>query len=116
MGRYGLAVAAFIFAASTAFAQQVVPDAAMNDAQKHGRDMFAQHCVVCHMKTLLTSAGQWGPPLSGQTLGGDEKALTNFISYGTDKMPGFRLSLDAGEIADIAKYVKLLPAAPAAAK
>lgn len=114
MGFRPFAVAIFIFSAVPAFAQQIVPDTAMNAEQRHGRDMFAQHCVVCHMKTLLTSTGSWGPPLGGQTLGGDEKALANFIAYGTDKMPGFRLSLTSGEIADIARYIKLLPAAPAA--
>jgi mono/diheme cytochrome c family protein len=110
-----LILAATALAAAPAFAADIVPDSALGGQQRHGRDLFAQHCVVCHVRTLITSQGNWGPALSSQTLGGDAKAIANFVSYGTDKMPGFRLSLTPAEIADVASYVKLFPA-PAAPK
>jgi mono/diheme cytochrome c family protein len=88
---------------------------ALNATQLAGRSLFAQHCVVCHVKTLVTAVRTYGPALSRDTLGGQEEALRFFISNGTPKMPGFQYSLEPGEIGAIVAYLKTLPApAPAA--
>jgi mono/diheme cytochrome c family protein len=79
-----------------------------------GRNLFAQHCVVCHVKTLITAARTYGPSLSGQSLGGQEEVLRAFISEGDSNMPGFKLSLAPDEIASIVAYLKTLPAPPPA--
>jgi mono/diheme cytochrome c family protein len=88
---------------------------ALNATQSAGRTLFAQHCVVCHVKTLVTAVRTYGPALSKDTLGGDEDALRSFISDGTPKMPGFKYSLEPGEIGAIAAYLKTVPAPPPAA-
>jgi len=88
---------------------------ALNATQSAGRTLFAQHCVVCHVKTLVTAVRTYGPALSKDTLAGDEEALRSFISDGTPKMPGFKYSLEPGEIGAIAAYLKTVPAPTPAA-
>src|SRR5437763_2002858 len=61
---------------------------ALNDKQRAGQALFTQHCVVCHMRTQLTSPGQYGPPLSKATLGGDESLIREYITAGKPRMPG----------------------------
>jgi mono/diheme cytochrome c family protein len=78
-----------------------------------GRNLFAQHCVVCHVRTLITAVRTYGPSLSRESLGGQEDVLRAFISEGTSNMPGFKLSLAPDEIASIVAYLKTLPAPPA---
>jgi mono/diheme cytochrome c family protein len=88
---------------------------ALNATQLAGRNLFAQHCVVCHVKTLVTAVRTYGPALSKDSLGGQEEALRFFISNGTPNMPGFQYSLEPGEVGAIIAYLKTLPApAPAA--
>ena len=79
-----------------------------------GRNLFAQHCVVCHVKTLITAARTYGPSLSSQSLGGQEEVLRAFISEGDSNMPGFKLSLAPDEIGSIVAYIRALPAPPPA--
>jgi mono/diheme cytochrome c family protein len=75
-----------------------------------GRDLFTQHCGVCHVKTLITATRSYGPSLSSQTLGGLDDVLRAFISDGDSNMPGFKLSLAPDEIGSIVTYLKTLPA------
>src|SRR5437016_1780492 len=49
---------------------QPAAQAPLNAKETQGRALFTQHCVVCHMRTQLTSPGHYGPPLSKATLGG----------------------------------------------
>jgi len=79
-----------------------------------GRNLFAQHCVVCHVKTLITATRTYGPSLSKESLGGQEEVLRAFISEGDSNMPGFKLSLAPDEIGSIVAYLKTLPAPPPA--
>ena len=80
-----------------------------------GRNLFAQHCVVCHVKTLVTAVRTYGPTLSKNTLGGLDEVMAAFIATGTSNMPGFKYSLAPGELAEIVAYLKTVPAeAPAA--
>jgi mono/diheme cytochrome c family protein len=88
--------------------------ASLNATQLAGRNLFAQHCVVCHMRTLVTAVRTYGPPLSKDSLGGQEALLRTQISDGSPNMPGFRYSLEPPEIDAIVAYLKTLPApAPA---
>jgi mono/diheme cytochrome c family protein len=77
-----------------------------------GRDLFTQHCVVCHVKTLITAARTYGPSLSRESLGGQEEVLRAFISEGDSIMPGFKLSLQPEEIGSIVAYLKTVPSQP----
>jgi mono/diheme cytochrome c family protein len=70
-----------------AAAQSSTP--APSEKELAGMRLFNQSCRVCHTKPLLT-AGQYGPVLSQESLGGDEAALDDFIANGTPRMPGFK--------------------------
>ena len=96
----------------TAVAAQGAAPAARDAKATAGRDLFTQHCVVCHVRTLITAARTYGPSLSDESLGGQEEVLRAFISEGDSVMPGFRLSLQPDEIGSIVAYLKTLPASP----
>ena len=81
----------------------------LNDKERQGQVLFTQHCVVCHMKTQLTSPGHYGPPLSKATLGGDESLIREYITDGTPRMPGFKYNFRPEQIEAIASFVKTLP-------
>jgi len=81
----------------------------LNDRQRQGQALFTQHCVVCHMRTQLTSPGQWGPQLSKLTLGGDESLIREYITEGTPRMPAFKYNFRPEQIEAIAAFVRVLP-------
>ena len=85
---------------------------ALDEKQLTGMRLFNQSCRVCHTKPLLTS-GQYGPVLSKNSLGGDEAALRDFISNGTPRMPGFKITYAPAQIDAIVAYLKTVPAPPA---
>ena len=85
---------------------------ALDATQLAGRNLFAQHCVVCHVKTLMTAVRTYGPSLSKELLGGQEDVMRELISNGTPNMPGFKYSLEPGEIGAIIAYLKTLPPQP----
>jgi mono/diheme cytochrome c family protein len=100
-------------APQSAIAQQA--EQSLNDKQITGRTLFAQSCVVCHVKVQLTNVGHYGPVLSGMSLGGQEDLMREFISSGTPNMPGFKYHFRPDQIDAIVAYLKTLPVpAPAA--
>lgn len=101
--------------APAASAQPYPASATLSPTQKLGRDLFAQHCMVCHVSTQITSPGHYGPSLSGQMFGGNEDIIVAFVTNGTEKMPSFRYVFDQHQIRAIAAYVVALPAAPSTA-
>lgn len=101
--------------ASAAAAQPYPASATLSPTQKLGRALFAQHCMVCHVSTQLTSPGHYGPSLSGQMFGGNEDIIVAFVTNGTEKMPSFKYVFDQQQIRAIAAYVVALPAAPSTA-
>jgi mono/diheme cytochrome c family protein len=98
-----------------AAAQSAAAGQALDPAQLAGRNLFTQHCVVCHVKTLITAVRTYGPALSKQSLGGQDDVMRELISNGTPNMPGFKYSLEPGEIGSIIAYLKTLPPQPPAA-
>jgi mono/diheme cytochrome c family protein len=98
-----------------AVAQSAVAQPALTATQLTGRNLFAQHCVVCHVKTLITAVRTYGPALSKESLGGQDDVLRELIGNGTPNMPGFKYSLEPGEIGTIIAYLKTLPTQPPAA-
>jgi mono/diheme cytochrome c family protein len=99
----------------------VVPAAAqpvLTDTQKLGQRLFEQSCGVCHTRPTLVS-GLYGPALSKEAAGGREDVVRDVISNGTPRMPGFRYTYDASQIAAIAAYLAIMPvpaATPAPAR
>jgi mono/diheme cytochrome c family protein len=90
-------------------AAQTAAEPALDAAQLAGRNLFTQHCVVCHVKTLMTAARTYGPALSKNSLGGQADVMRELISNGTTNMPGFKYSLEPTEIGAIIAYLKTLP-------
>ena len=80
----------------------------LNEQQKLGRRLFEQSCGVCHTRPILVS-GMYRPELSKESAGGDEAVMREFIANGTPRMPGFKYTYTADEIAAIAAYLKALP-------
>jgi mono/diheme cytochrome c family protein len=87
----------------------------LDDQQTVGMGLFNQHCRVCHTKPLLTG-GQYGPVLSKSSLGGDDRALHDFVANGTSRMPGFKYSFKPAEIDAVVAFLKTVPAPSAAAQ
>ena len=81
----------------------------LNEKQTLGRNLFAQSCIVCHVKTQLAAGGHFGPALSGMSLGGQEDLMREFISSGTPNMPGFKYHFKPEQIDAIVAYLKTLP-------
>jgi len=80
----------------------------LNEQQRLGRRLFEQSCGVCHTRPTLV-AGMYGPELSSMNLGGREDIMREFIANGTARMPGFKYTYNADQIAAIAAYIKTLP-------
>jgi mono/diheme cytochrome c family protein len=92
--------------------------APLTETQKLGQRLFEQSCGVCHTRPTLVS-GLYGPALSKEAAGGRADVVRDVISNGTPRMPGFKYTYDAGQIAAIAAYLGIMPvpaAAPAPAR
>src|SRR5215472_16388278 len=63
-------------------------DDGLDATQKHGRQLLAQSCGVCHLPPAL-GARTYGPQLSRETAGGNDDVIRGIISDGTPRMPGF---------------------------
>jgi mono/diheme cytochrome c family protein len=84
----------------------------LNDKQRHGRQLLAQSCGVCHLPPAL-NARTYGPPLNKASSNGDDAIMREYILGGTPRMPGFKHYLKDAEIDAIIAYVRTVPA-PAA--
>jgi mono/diheme cytochrome c family protein len=76
--------------------------------QKLGMRIFNQSCRVCHTKPQIISP-QYAPVLSMNTLGGKADLISEVISNGTPRMPGFKYQYKPDEIAAVAVYIKTIP-------
>jgi len=90
------------------------PAGGADPQQKLGMRLFNQSCRVCHTKPQLSSP-QYAPALSMNTLGGKPDVITEVISNGTPRMPGFKYQFKPAEIGAIVAYIKSIPAPAAAA-
>ena len=87
----------------------------LNEQQRHGRQLLAQSCGVCHLPPAL-NAKTYGPPLNKGAGGRDDEIMREYILNGTPRMPAFKFYLKPEEINDIIAYVRSVPvpgAAPA---
>ena len=110
--RRGAWILAILLASPAASAQQVGDS--LNDTQRLGNQLFHQTCVICHAKPQMTAA-LYGPPLSRDSLGGQEAVMRAVIREGTPRMPGFQHHFTPAQIDAIVAYMKTLPPAQAAA-
>ena len=96
----------FAIGASGASAQQ--PAENLNDVQRHGRQLLAQSCGVCHLPPSL-NARTYGPPLNKAAANGDDSIMREYITGGTPRMPAFKHYLNDAEIDAIISYVRTVP-------
>src|SRR2546430_8113926 len=86
----------------------------LNEQQRHGRQLLAQSCGVCHLPPAL-NARTYGPPLNKAAANGDDSIMREYIVNGTPRMPAFKHYLKDNEIDAIIAYVRTVPTpAPAA--
>jgi mono/diheme cytochrome c family protein len=80
----------------------------LNPQQALGRRIYEQSCGICHTRPTLV-AGLYGPELSKETAGGREEVIRDIITNGTPRMPAFKYTYDAVQIAAVAAYLLTLP-------
>jgi mono/diheme cytochrome c family protein len=107
------AVACLVVLGTTSASAQQAADN-LNDKQRHGRQLLAQSCGVCHLPPAL-NARTYGPPLNKAAANGDDSIMREYIINGTPRMPAFKHYLKDNEIDAIIAYVRTVPTpAPAA--
>src|SRR3954471_13786980 len=109
MNRQVIALAlasAFSFQASPAAAQQAADT--LNDTQRHGRQLLAQNCGVCHL-VLVRGTKTYGPPLTKAAASGNDLLARAFITNGGGRMPAFKYHLKPDEIDAIIAYIRTVP-------
>ena len=102
-----------LFAAAPQYASAQQAGDGLNDTQRHGRQLLAQSCGICHLPPEL-GARTYGPPLNKLAGGGDDDIMREYIMNGTPRMPSFKSYLKSSDIDAIISYVRTVPA-PAAA-
>jgi mono/diheme cytochrome c family protein len=82
--------------------------ASANDPVPLGRRLFQQNCSVCHTQATLSNP-MYGPSLYRDIVNGREDAVRDYITKGSNKMPGFRYGLKTSDISAIVEYLKTVP-------
>ena len=106
----------FLFAAGPQYASAQQAGVALTETQRHGQQLFAQSCGICHLPPEL-GARTYGPPLNKNAGGGEDDIMREYITNGTPRMPSFKAYLKSADIDAIIAYVRTVPvpaAAPAA--
>jgi mono/diheme cytochrome c family protein len=106
----------FLLAAWPQYASAQQAGEGLNDTQRHGRQLLAQSCGICHLPPE-SGARTYGPPLNKAAGGGDDDIMREYIMNGTPRMPSFKAYLKPADIDAIIAYVRTVPvpaAAPAA--
>jgi len=80
----------------------------LNDKQRHGRQLLAQSCGICHLQPSL-GVKTYGPMLNKSAAGGNDEVMRAFIVNGTERMPAFKYYLKPAEIDAIIAYVRTVP-------
>src|SRR5262245_58352959 len=80
----------------------------LSEQQRHGRQLLAQSCGVCHLPPSL-NARTYGPPLNKAAANGDDSIMREYILGGTPRMPAFKHYLNDAEIDAIISYVRTVP-------
>ena len=89
-----------------AWAQQA--DGNLTDHQRHGRQLLAQSCGVCHLAPSL-NAKTYGPPLNKMSANGNNDTMRTFILEGTPRMPAFKHYFKPADVDAIIDYVRTVP-------
>src|SRR5262245_1943779 len=80
----------------------------LNDTQRHGRQLLAQNCGVCHL-VLVRGTKTYGPPLTKAAAAGNDALARGFITNGSERMPAFKYHLKPAEIDALIAYIRTVP-------
>src|SRR5258708_6781406 len=105
-GMVSLVLAAGLHAAA---AQPFPASDTLTPQQLHGRNLFNQSSMTCHVTLQITSPTKYGPDLSKNALSGQEAVMREVISDGTPNRPGFKYHFEPDQIDAIVAYLKTLP-------
>ena len=105
-----LAILLGAFPLATA-AQQMNSDKPLNNTQKLGQRIFQQRCGVCHSRSSPVFQ-MYGPALYKDLVDGNEDAIRELISEGSNRMPGFKFGLQPSQIDAIVEYLKTVAKPP----
>jgi len=83
-------------------------DDGLTETQRHGRQVFAQSCVICHLPPVRNSV-TYGPRLHRDSAAGNEDLMRAFITNGSARMPAFKYHLKSNEIDAVVAYLRTLP-------
>jgi mono/diheme cytochrome c family protein len=103
-------VALLLLPLATAVAVPMIASAQaqLTPAQQRGRIIITQNCNICHLPQNPGSQ-TYGPLLNKASANGDEALMKQVIQTGLVKMPGWRYTLNDGQINDVIAYIKILP-------
>jgi mono/diheme cytochrome c family protein len=115
--KHGAWLLLFLLAAGPQSASAQQAGVALNETQRHGQQLLAQSCGICHLPPEA-GARTYGPPLNKNAGGGDDDIMREYITNGTPRMPSFKAYLKPADIDAIISYVRTVPvpAAPPAAR
>lgn len=105
---FALLVVPLAAAAAVPYLASAQTNPPLTPAQARGRIILTQNCNICH---LPQSAGSqtYGPLLNKSSANGDDNLMKQVIQTGLVKMPGWRYTLNDGQIADVIAYIRTLP-------
>ena len=112
--KYSAALLLFLLAGWPPLAAAQQPGDNLNETQRHGRQLLAQSCGVCHLPGG-PGAKTYGPPLNKAAGNADDDIMREYITNGTPRMPAFKYYLKDDEISAIIAYVRTIPVPAAAA-
>src|SRR5260370_3692095 len=98
----------FLFAAGPQYASAQQAGDGLNDTQRHGRQLLAQSCGICHLPPEL-GARTYGPALNKLAGGGDDDIMPEYIMNGTPPMPPFKSHLEGTDIDALTSHARPAP-------
>jgi cytochrome c len=112
-----IAMCAALAGSGALWAQQTTKKAGASNSGPvaRGKTLFQQKCAMCHYDT--SEQKKIGPGLKGLSKRGtftvngnkiSDDTLKNWIENGDQLMPGFKDTLEPGQIKDVIGYVKTL--------
>jgi mono/diheme cytochrome c family protein len=90
--------------------QKLLSAPVLSEDAYRGRALWLQRCAYCHDgvgQPSYNTMGSWLGAETIQTLG--EVAVRAIVSLGTERMPGFRYTLQPQQLNDLIAFLKTVP-------
>jgi hypothetical protein len=83
----------------------------LSELEMLGRFRFKQRCALCHAEQS-NQAATFGPVLTQKNVVGREEVARRQILEGSNRMPGFKLSIEPATVDAIIAYLKKVERSP----